>query len=398
MRTELIQLHSIIHTMESALDLAGHGDTSVLPAISDGIAAVNQTLFGCPDICAASVSLPVQGGARSIMRVRGWIAFVTEELKVRSAIGSQIDYDFHCLVSHIRTAGYDFLVQEMQESFLNIRTQSAEYYYSIQNAHNAYAGFWGAVDIENGVLDLFENRAFELTEHLDEFIWLYHELADYRSKKVLYGIMHFWLTFDYDIISELKESNFSDYFDLDLIQCSKDEVFVDLGAYTGDSALSFIDNFGNYKRLYLYEITPETIDALKENMKPHDNIIIRNVGVGESAGTMYLNKAPWGSHSNQMSDSEGVPVPVVCLDEDIKEPITFLKMDIEGSELLALNGAKKHIQEDKPKLAICSYHNNRHIWELPRRMRELNPDYKLYMRYNGYLDAVFASEYVTFGI
>lgn len=398
MRTELIQLNDIIDTMASALDLASHGETSVLSAISDSITAVNEALFGCPDIRKTSVSLPVQGNAQSITSVRDWITFITEELNVRSAIGSQIDYDFHCLVSHIRTAGYDFLVQEMQKSMLNIRTQSAENYYSIQNAHNAYAGFWGAVDIEHGILDLFENRAFELTEHLNEFIWLYHELADYRSKKVLYGIMHFWLTFDYDSISGLRESNFSDYFDHDLIKCSKDEVFVDLGAYTGDSALSFINNFGNYKRLYLYEITPETIDTLKENMKPHDNIIIRNVGVGESAGTMYLSKAPWGSHSNQMSDSEGEPVPVVCLDEDIQEPITFLKMDIEGSELLALNGAKKHIQNDRPKLAICSYHNNHHIWELPKRIRELNPDYKLYMRYNGYLDAVFASEYVTFGI
>ncbi|MDE5966636.1 MAG: FkbM family methyltransferase [Lachnospiraceae bacterium] len=398
MRTELIQLHNIIDAIASALNFASQGETSVLPVLSDGIATVNAELFGCPDICEASVPLPVQNSAQSMARVREWIAFVTEELNVRSAIGNQIDYDFHCLISHIRIAGYDFLVQEMRESMLNIRTQSEENYHSIQNIHNAYAGFWGMIDIDNGVLDLFENRAFELTEHLDEFIWLYHELADYRSKKVLYGIMHFWLTFDYDIIGELKESNFSDYFDHDLIKCSKDEVFVDLGAYTGDSALSFIDNFGNYKRLYLYEITPETIDTLKENMKLHDNVIIRNVGVGESAGTMYLNKAPRGSHSNQMSDSEGVPVPVVCLDEDIQEPITFLKMDIEGSELLAINGAKKHIQNDKPKLAICSYHNNHHIWELPKRMRELNPDYKLYMRYNGYLGAVFASEYVTFGI
>ena len=88
----------------------------------------------------------------------------------------------------------------------------------------------------------------------------------------------------------------------------------------------------------------------------------------------------------------------MTLDEDISESVTFIKMDIEGSELDAIEGAVEHIRKDKPKLAICTYHNNHHIWEIPRRLKEINPDYKLYMRYNGGWDSFSVAEFVTFAI
>ena len=88
----------------------------------------------------------------------------------------------------------------------------------------------------------------------------------------------------------------------------------------------------------------------------------------------------------------------MTLDEDITEPISFVKMDIEGSELDALIGAKRHITEEHPKLAVCTYHNNHHIWEVPRLMKACNPDYRLYMRYNGDLNAFLISEFVTFAL
>lgn len=173
---------------------------------------------------------------------------------------------------------------------------------------------------------------------------------------------------------------------------------VDVGAFNGDSALSYIDNFGNYKRIYCYEITPVSYEKMKQRLSDFDNIILRNVGVGDKNGEMYIADSDLELSSNRISEADGRSVQIVRLDDDIQEPVTLIKMDIEGSELAALEGAKGHIQRDKPKLAICTYHNNHHIWEIPRWMKEVNPEYKLYMRYNGSEYGFATSEFMTFAL
>ena len=61
---------------------------------------------------------------------------------------------------------------------------------------------------------------------------------------------------------------------------------------------------------------------------------------------------------------------------------TFIKMDIEGAELEALEGARKIIERDKPKLAISCYHGmpNKHLWEIPYWIKTNFPDYRLHIR------------------
>ena len=61
------------------------------------------------------------------------------------------------------------------------------------------------------------------------------------------------------------------------------------------------------------------------------------------------------------------------------EPITFIKMDLEGAEYEALIGAKKIIKKWKPKLAISLYHKPEDVWELPSLILDMNPSYSLYL-------------------
>ena len=78
----------------------------------------------------------------------------------------------------------------------------------------------------------------------------------------------------------------------------------------------------------------------------------------------------------------GIEIPVCALDEVCgDEKITFIKMDVEGSEYKALLGAEKIISCCKPKLAISIYHNPEDIWELPELILKMNPDYKFYIRH-----------------
>lgn len=78
-------------------------------------------------------------------------------------------------------------------------------------------------------------------------------------------------------------------------------------------------------------------------------------------------------------DENGMTVEAEPLDPDSK--VTFVKMDIEGAEMNALEGMKSIIMEQKPKLAICIYHLYDDLWNIPKYIHELVPEYKLYMRH-----------------
>lgn len=75
---------------------------------------------------------------------------------------------------------------------------------------------------------------------------------------------------------------------------------------------------------------------------------------------------------------------MVAIDDvvDPQERVTMIKMDIEGSELEALRGARKTICRDKPRLAVCIYHKAEDMTEVPLYIKELVPEYRLYVRHH----------------
>ena len=78
-------------------------------------------------------------------------------------------------------------------------------------------------------------------------------------------------------------------------------------------------------------------------------------------------------------------VETVSLDEVIQaEPVTFIKMDIEGAEHEALVGATRLLREQAPLLAISAYHLQSDLWELPELVATLLPDHLLYLRPHRY--------------
>lgn len=74
-------------------------------------------------------------------------------------------------------------------------------------------------------------------------------------------------------------------------------------------------------------------------------------------------------------------IPVRSIDDTENcHDATFIKMDIEGSEQMALLGAKKTIIRNKPKLAICIYHSDEDMIKIPLMIHEMVPEYKLWIR------------------
>lgn len=291
-----------------------------------------------------------------------------------------IDKNFEELVNEIKSLSEKELYYRIRNNFDKIPDETKR---SCMNFFNQF-GYWGTLDIDNNNYEEIELKQEVLYNHIDDFIWLYNILGDYRSKKTLYSILSNWYRYDFITTSQTKEYMFDDYFDLDLIKCTKDEVIVDLGAYTGDTIISYLNNYGIdcYKKIYCYEITPSTFDILKNNLKSFDNIEFRLKGVSNEEGMMTLINNDESSSANTLITNADGDVSVTTLDNDIDDTITLIKSDIEGFEQKAIEGAKNHILNDHPKLLISVYHNNEDLWKIPKMIYDIHNDYKFYLRYN----------------
>lgn len=290
-----------------------------------------------------------------------------------------IDKNFKNLVDEIKSISEKELYYKIRMKFDQIPLETKN---SCMNFFNQF-GYWGYLDIDNNNYQEIELKAEELHRHIDDFLWFYNHLEDYRSKALLYAILNNWYKYDFLETTKTKEYLYDDYFDLDLVKCDKNEVIVDLGAYVGDSILSYLKNYGDdcYKKIFCYEITPENFDISKNNLAAYPNIEFKLKGISNKTGNMKINNNSTSSSANSLISDNG-DIEVTTLDEDIKDKITLIKSDIEGFEQKAIEGAKNHIINDHPKLLISVYHSNEDLWKIPKMIHELSSDYKFYLRFN----------------
>ena len=291
----------------------------------------------------------------------------------------EVDPGFKMLMDAIAPMSENQLIELIHMRFETFAQGGKAMY---DNYFNRYP-FWGDFDSENGVYDALHNRAGVVHKHYKDFLWLYDRLADARSKNVLYGILSSWICLDGETIEKYEDRDLPEYYHPEVFPIRDDEVFVDVGAYTGDSVKNFILAYGiSYKRIYCYEILDEVFEKMEKNLKNLPNLELRKRAVGAEPGFLYIDQGMHNSTS-QLTNTGESAVEVVRIDDDIKEAVTFIKMDIEGAEMDALRGCKRQISENHPHLAISTYHGYEDIVTIPQYIDQIAPGYKFYMRHHG---------------
>ncbi len=110
------------------------------------------------------------------------------------------------------------------------------------------------------------------------------------------------------------------------------------------------------------------------------NILIHKYAAGLRPGKARLDVS--NGSSAKIIEKGGIEVDIVSLDQYLgdKYKINYIKMDIEGGELDAINGAEQLIKSNKTDMAVAIYHKNYDIWVLANKIKEFMPDCKLYLR------------------
>lgn len=113
---------------------------------------------------------------------------------------------------------------------------------------------------------------------------------------------------------------------------------------------------------------------------PEANIMMHNAGLWSEDTTLYFEEM--GNAASRITEEKtGTSIKTVALDHCVSDPVTFIKMDIEGAELEALRGSREIIKRYRPRLAISAYHKKEDLVDLPLYLKELVPEYKLYIRH-----------------
>lgn len=159
-----------------------------------------------------------------------------------------------------------------------------------------------------------------------------------------------------------------------------DEIFVDVGAFTGDTVRQFVSAVhGKYRAIYAFEPEPEAWEQLLKNVQEFPNVSCWQAGIGDALKTVGFSS---GGSSSKVDEYGEQAIRIETLDHALAEvPITYLKMDIEGMERAALSGARQLIQKYHPKLAICTYHSNSDMVLIPKLIWEIDPNYQIYFRH-----------------
>ncbi len=229
-----------------------------------------------------------------------------------------------------------------------------------------------------------------IQENESKFDEVYSRLADSESKRVYLDILSFKVSGKIEYL--LRSFCEKDRVYSEILKLGDGEEIIDLGAYDGDTIREFTSaTNGKYKHITALEPDAKSYKKLLKNTDGMKNLTTLNMGVWSKKDTLIFSA---DAGRNSKLSSSGTSVEVTDIDS-LNIPATFIKMDIEGSEMRALEGMESTVKTYLPKLYICAYHRNEDLFALPLKVWELDERYKIYFRHSKYIPAWESNFYCT---
>ncbi len=231
---------------------------------------------------------------------------------------------------------------------------------------------------------------------IDAICDVYNSLYDNKSKATYYNVFNYILSGE-DLELMTTETRLQ-YMPSDIYQVINNERIVDCGAFDGDTMRSFWKALSPYGFDSYIAVEPDFKNrerlsrSIEVDIPQHAQNRVRIIpaAVSNQSGEILFNNTGTSSSAKTSNTEGAISVPVVRLNDVIDSAVTLIKMDIEGFELLALQGAEQIIKKYQPLMAVCGYHRFEDLWEIPLYLHKLLPDHEIVFRnYVGLIEYVF---------
>ncbi len=226
-----------------------------------------------------------------------------------------------------------------------------------------------------------------ILENLDNCLLVYNLLEEELSRKIYIRLIIKKLLdcpFYFDVYTK------NQYFDKSIVKLSEDEVFLDVGAYDGDTIQSFIlETHNKYNHIYAFEPSFDEYCKLFQRMNEIENITCVNAGLYNSTELKKYKICEFGSshlygNFTWDTDQKQCILNLSIKGDELNLKPSFIKMDIEGAEIEALSGLHNTIRKYVPKLAISVYHKTEDFWTIPLIITKMSKEYNLFFRHHSH--------------
>jgi FkbM family methyltransferase len=210
-------------------------------------------------------------------------------------------------------------------------------------------------------------------------------LADDASRRVFLAALRQRLRGIFDATAPAA----AQYFPADIVRLSEDEVFVDGGAFDGDTLVDFLGRVGE-RFAHYHAFEPDAANRARLMARVQglpvgvrDKITIHPLALHAESATLSFTDQ--GGPTSHVGTGGNTSVRGERLDAILAvQRLSFLKLDVEGAERAALAGAKASIIQHRPQVAACVYHEPNDLWEIPQRLAALLPNSRFYLRQHGF--------------
>jgi FkbM family methyltransferase len=316
-----------------------------------------------------------------------FLSFVANRLPVRGVVD---DYSKEPSIGGVRRVDSETFQREGAGSIaicLSFSHRGFQYFRELASV--AGAEFIDYMEAADAIPDfrynpILDGLARETAAGISKLLSAARELEDCRSVNTLLSILTARLTYDRCWLEAVNMGGHTMYFGVSCLPLGENETLIDCGAYDGDT----IDVFaravgGRFCKVVALEPDPQNFAALQVRYAADTRIMPHPLGAWRNTGTLTFEGNRGAFSRVAAGDGAGTRIPVTSLDDLIDSPVSIIKIDVEGGEADVLEGARRLIAANKPKLLVAAYHKPLDFADIIWQIREIDPTYRFYLRHHG---------------